>query len=362
MGLAFLDVLCCGLGSAVFLLLVIQHGPSSFWTPDADLVTTQMASARDRVAATEQQVTNLELALAARAEDIRRRLAALEALAGLQSVRQQQAREAAAALRGEQQHLDAKKEAVQVLNKIREEEAKEQEHEGQLHLTGLSVGDDRVAIFLDSSSSMLDEKLVQIIRLRVSSDALKSVAPKWVKAKDAARWLHERLPLEKNFRLLTYSDRVRELNGTEVSGTTLAWQTKTSGQDKTIERALQGVIPTGATNLKRVFEVAAMLNPPPKQIILVTDGLPTLPGGVTLGKLKKCRNPKRGTVPMITAECRLSIFEHARATARGRLRNVQIDVILLPLEGDSNAVGAYWSLTIGNGGRLLTPAADWPSL
>lgn len=360
-GLSFLDVLCCGLGSAVFLLLVIQHGPSPLWSSDVDLVASQILSAQSQLAAAEQRIGELERALALNADETRRRMSSLDALANLQNIRRDQVRDAVSALRGEQQRLDAEKEKLRTLLRAQQKQEPEieQEHPDQLHLTGLEVRDDQVAIFLDTSASMLDESLVQIIRLRASSNAQKAVAPKWVRARKAAAWVHERLPRDKRFRLFTYSDTVRDLNGAEISGTSLAWQEKKSGQAKTIGDFLEKVIPGGATNLRRVFQVSAMLRPPPRQIVLITDGLPTLPGNVRLGGLKNCRNPRRGAVPLITAACRRSIFENARALAGVRLRTAQIDVILLPLEGDSDAVGAYWSLT-QRGGRLLTPAADWP--
>ena len=46
---------------------------------------------------------------------------------------------------------------------------------------------------------------------------------------------------------------------------------------------------------------------------------------------------------------------------RRGLGGIRIDVVLYPLEGDSNAVHGYWVLATNFGGRLLTPVPGWPT-
>jgi hypothetical protein len=39
---------------------------------------------------------------------------------------------------------------------------------------------------------------------------------------------------------------------------------------------------------------------------------------------------------------------------------VPVNVILLPMEGDPLAPGAYWMLARRTNGAFLSPARDWP--
>ena len=361
MGLAFLDVLCCGLGSAVFLLLVIQHGPSPVAAEEL-LVADGIARVESEIEAVDRRIAGARGAIASVTETIRSAFAAMQALAGLSELQKQQAGDALAALQSERARLAAETAA---LSSLRARSPAPPVTPRQ-HLTGLRIEDDRVAVFLDSSASMLDSTLVGILRLRVSNDRLKRAAGKWTTARNALRWVYDRVPDGGRYRLFHYSDGIRELRagGTATVGPT-GWHRKAGGvrpavPQGSVEAALDALVPDGATNLRQVFETAARLSPPPAQILLITDGLPTLPGETPLQRLRHCRRPRSNTTPLITAECRASIFRDAVRVPRQSLRNVRIDVILLPLEGDARAVGHYWDLALAAGGRLLTPAHGWP--
>jgi len=41
-------------------------------------------------------------------------------------------------------------------------------------------------------------------------------------------------------------------------------------------------------------------------------------------------------------------------------RGTAINVILLPMEGDPQAAGAYWQLARSTDGAYLAPSKDWP--
>ena len=57
------------------------------------------------------------------------------------------------------------------------------------YLTGLRVGGDRVLILVDASASMLDRKIVNILRRRNMSDASKLRSLKWRQAVASVDWL-----------------------------------------------------------------------------------------------------------------------------------------------------------------------------
>ena len=362
-GLAFLDVLCCGLGSAVLLLLIVKHGPADADTLDQAYIDAQTRNVQERIAATESHRDRLLARLTEQESVLARDTAALQTLSAAQQAGAaryagllDQLRSERAALRDNAANLQALQSAV-----TEPEEIDSRPYGRQL--TGINIADDRVAIFLDRSASMLHPSLVEIVRLRVSAPALKRNAPKWAAARAAARWAYRQLPDGTRFQFFTYAGDLRDLAGaTPQNRQRLSWQAKGSpGADaKALDEALAGAVPDGPTNLKQVFETAARLVPRPRQLLILTDGYPTVPGNRRLGALRGCPAPGKGATPVLSPRCREAVYLDAIEVVNKRLAGVPVDVILFPLEGDANAVRGYWLLSALSGGRMLTPARGWP--
>ena len=82
--------------------------------------------------------------------------------------------------------------------------AKVHEYRGEgdrQYLSGLKLGGERTLILLDTSASMLDETLVNVIRLRNMDEGSKRNADKWVRARNTAEWLIANLPVDASFAL-----------------------------------------------------------------------------------------------------------------------------------------------------------------
>ena len=86
------------------------------------------------------------------------------------------------------------------------------------------------------------------------------------------------------------------------------------------------------------------MRPRPDSVVLVTDGLPTQGAAAERDRL-------------ISAEERQAFFVDA---IRGLPRDVPINTLLLPMEGDPEAAGAFWQLAILSRGSFITPSRDWP--
>ena len=364
-GLSFLDVLCCGLGAAVLLLLVVKHGETVAEVDAAGFLIEHVTEIQELIATRTEQKNELErladetqrqiIALTAE-DDARSSISRLQAtrLANLLSQVQQQRIALSNARQSLANDAAAQQRAAEEAQKIA----------SQQHLTGLMVNSDRVVVLLDSSASMLSSTLVEIIRLRASSPQTQLRADKWVSARGAAEWVIDRLPDGASYQVLTYSDVVHDSHGNPISGAqTAKWETK---QDATsakthVASLLNDLTPRGATDLRTALAAVAAITPPPAQVILITDGYPTLPGKTALNRLRNCPRAIPGQVPLISPQCRKSIFDNALRASRRDLRGIRIDVVLYPLEGDSNAVHGYWELTNSYGGRLLAPVPGWPT-
>ena len=65
-----------------------------------------------------------------------------------------------------------------------------------------------------------------------------------------------------------------------------------------------------------------------------------------------------GNSKSISGECRVKLFRQTIKDAS--LGGVKINIILLPIEGDPDAVNEYWSWAAGTGGLVISPAVNWP--
>jgi hypothetical protein len=113
--------------------------------------------------------------------------------------------------------------------------------------------------------------------------------------------------------------------------------------NQAVERMRQ-VIPGGGTSLLNAFRAAGQLTPPPDNIFLLTDGLPTM-------------GAKRPWIKRVSSDKRRNLFNDA---VRQLPPGVPVNIILLPMEGDPLAADAYWRLAKRSKGSFFSPARDWP--
>jgi hypothetical protein len=94
-------------------------------------------------------------------------------------------------------------------------------------------------------------------------------------------------------------------------------------------------LPLGETSLFYAFAAAKAMNPPPDNILLLTDGLPT----------QGEKPPRRKT---ISGKDRFRLLERSLdALPRG----VPVNVVLYPREGDPMASPAFWKVRWRRGAR-----------
>ena len=210
------------------------------------------------------------------------------------------------------------------------------------YLTGLKVRGQRTLILLDSSASMLDETLVNVIRLRNMAEANRRAAQKWRSAVSTVEWLMSQLPGDAQFQIYAFNTRAWPLlDGSAGRWLRLADAAALSG----IVGAMRTLVPQNGTSLENAFDVVNGMNPKPDSVILITDGLPTQDSG----------GP--GLRKTIDSDGRLKLFERA---VRRYPSSIPMNVILLPMEGDPEAAGAFWIAARRTNGAFLVPSKDWP--
>ena len=210
------------------------------------------------------------------------------------------------------------------------------------YLTGLKVGGERILILVDVSASMMDDSVVNVIRLRNMPESRRMAAAKWRRTVASVDWLTSQLPAKAKFQAYAFNTQAKSL----VAGSDGKWLDAGDAQALSgVLRELRRTVPQDGTSLENALAVIGSLSPRPDNVILVTDGLPTQ--GATPPAIRRT----------IDGEGRLRHFERAI----GRVpAGIPVNVILLPMEGDPLAPSAYWALARRTNGSFLSPARDWP--
>jgi hypothetical protein len=355
LSMSFLDAICCGFGAVLLLFLILSHNSA--------------AERRKATAALEREVEALEHEVSGG----RGRAAALGASVAQARERRQrllaQARtltENIAGRRYDLAQLDADSVAREAhVNRLKadlkssdealkrlEGGARQRVEEGdrlrafpgegdRQYLTGLKVGGERVLILLDTSASMLGERIVDVVRLRNLPAGAQRQAPKWQRALATVDWIATQIPPRARFQIFAFNEHAEPV----VRDTGARWLD--AGDPAVLNRAVDAtkrIVPQGGTSLHHALDVINQLQPRPDNVFLVTDGLPTI-------------DRERGAAYTVSGEQRVRFFEAAVAAMP---RGVPVNVILLPMEGDPMAASAFWRLAQLTRGSFLSPAEDWP--
>ena len=209
------------------------------------------------------------------------------------------------------------------------------------YLTGLKVGGERILILIDSSASMLDRKIINIIRRRNMPDDQKLRSVKWRQAVSSVDWLMAQFPENSEFQVYSFNNKVKPV----IDDTDGEWIKSTDSEklDQAIKNLIR-IIPENGTNMKDALAVINQLVPRPDNVILLVDGLPTMNKATT----------DRG---MITGQERLNLYYEAETEIPS---GIPVNILLYPMEGDYNASIAYWLLAYRTGGSFMSISKDWP--
>ena len=346
--LSFLDIMSCGFGAVVLLFLIIKHQvdvdqkpPEYDLAVEIDKLEQEIGDAQLVNGKRRGEIMDLDDQIAGaqkQAKDASAELAAVQAATTPAAVTSSDIQK----LRTGISELESRKRQIQAQIHERSRSVRTFVGEGNReYLTGLKLGGARILILLDSSASMLDETIVNVIRRRNMDAAAKRRSAKWKQALATVDWISARFPPSSQYQIYAFNENVKPA----LADTDGRWL-KVADVDQ-LNRAigdLKRVIPEGGTSLERAFMAISQLSPAPDNVFVITDGLPTF--GISA--------PRSTT---ISGRERLALFEDA---VRRIPRNVPMNIILLPMEGDPMAASAFWQVALYTGGSFLTPARDWP--
>ncbi len=352
--LSFLDIMFCGFGAVMLLVLIVN----------SQMVLRRGEKYKDlsaRLNTLKQEVESERELLAKRLNSLKAAKREIKRLQGrsrvvineIKKTEQETARflnvslskvQDIRRLESELKRLEREHKRLLAHEKLAQERGRQAlSITGQGHrqyLTGLRLGGKRVLILVDCSASMLNRKIVQIIRLKNMPEERKIGARKWRQVVRTLRWLLANLPLESKVRVALFNK-----DAYLVADAQKRWvPVKDTKALEEMAHKVASEVPDGGTSLLRAFRLSSSISPRPDNIILLTDGLPTL------GRLARSKGK-------VSAQERERLFHEAVAHLP---RGVPVNTILFPLEGDPTAPALFWKLAVKTQGSFLTPSSDWP--
>ena len=222
------------------------------------------------------------------------------------------------------------------------------------YLLGLKVEGRKIVILVDSSASMTEERLIDIIRYKVESPTKRQQSPKWQRTQRILEWLIAKVPEGSDYKVIRFAETAAVVGGSN-------WKKGADPKDAaTVLSDIKQVVPEGGTNLHAAVALMRSAAAGFSNIYLVTDGLPTQ--GRT-GRIKAISSffsgcaSITGNAQKISGKCRVKLLNDIVKSYKER---APVNVILLALEGDSYAAGAFWQWTAKSDGLLISPESSWP--
>ena len=337
----------CGLGAIILVFMLVKHNvDTAVPVPEIDLLRNDLALLIDQERQLRQTITDIKAGTRQASENIR---ASSEELARIQAKLSSKLED----ISKQRDRLAALKETIENTVVPKTSDVVDDPRVGEEdYLIGLRVEGRKIGILIDSSASMTDGVLIDVIRRKNSRQSEKKAGPKWQRTKRIVRWLLARLPESSMVNVVAYSDKARPLGGS-------GWK---SGRDANalgdVFRDLDALVPEGPTNLEAGLQ--AIRRKKPSSVYLITDGLPTMgdSGYKSLNPFASCP-ALWGQSNKISGECRAKLFQHT-LISNALPSGVPVNVILLPIEGDPEASSKYWSWTAATGGLLISPPDSWP--
>jgi len=344
LNIAFLDVMASGLGAIILVLIIVKHDVGKA-TPEANLLQTELARLEEVDARLQQSLAELHQGALGEMKEI-------TSMQTKNATLKAEVLKVSDIISRKQMALSSIKKTIKNAPMAKTNDVVANDKGGEEnYLIGLKVEGRRILFLIDSSASMTDEKLVEIIRRKNTSDSEKKRGAKWQRTKRIVRWLLARAPESSQVAVVAYNRKAMVLGS--------GWLN--SRNPKAIRRLyadLDQLVPTGSTNLQLGLQKARSLAP--ANIYLVTDGLPTAGQSryASLNPFAACSS-LLGKSSNISGVCRIKLFRQTILES-APARNVRVNVVLLPIEGDPQAAPAYWAWAASTGGLLISPAASWP--
>lgn len=342
--IAFLDVMSCGLGAVILILMLVKYQSeqpdqqSSALQADIAALETQNQQSRQSVEALQNRAGDAQ----AKTAKLKTQLLGVVASINAQKDAQRLLKSQLAELKAELQS-DASPQAppapVPVSNKNIED-----------YLLGLKVEGKKIVLLIDGSASMTEERLIDIIRYKIASAKERQQSPKWQRTLGIVEWLLAKVPAASSYKVIRFAEKASVVGGG-------GWKKGADPKDAAaVLIDFEQLIPEGGTNLHAAVALMRKAAKGFTNVYLVTDGLPTQ-GDIRISSYFSGCASLVGKAKKISGKCRLKLLADVASSYK---EHAPVNVVLLPLEGDPDAAGAFWRWTAESKGLLISPESSWP--
>src|SRR6478736_4800434 len=348
--LSFLDCICCGFGAVVLFYTIVAGQAGVKRVDRTNVLQAEVNRLEEEVLVGSRNLVVMRNTLEKATTDSRRAAASTQALMDEISAARAEALRVGATSMAQREHINQLKADLRQMEegtkRLQSGPAGERVRSfrgtgNRRYLPGGNCVGKHILVLIDRSVSMVDQDLVNILKLRNQSEAARRAAPKWRQALDIADWLSTQFPPGSQFQMYAFNTQAKSLVAEQDGKWLDAADPKLLAQ--AVDR-LRGLPPEGGTSLINAYAVIRTLFPLPDQVVLLTDGLPTQ------GKDRPSRK-------FVNVAQRSRLFEEAEKSLPDK---VPVDVILLPMQGDLPAPHMFWDLARSTGGNFMMPSADWP--
>jgi hypothetical protein len=326
--LSFIDIISCGLGAVILLLVLIKDSP--FFIQKETVTTSVDIETFENLV---NEISNIN------SENLD-----LEALLDLRKSTLSSSEKDISDLN--QILIDAQ-EKINIKPSPKPEEKKN-------YISSCSLEKDNTLILLDTSASMIAYKFTDVIKNKSLPSELKVDSKKFNIAKNLIGWLIESASSNITIDLGFFSDKAEIITNVPLTGQNIL-------QDPDILSKLSTKVPNGSTNLSKSFKSIDLRDY--ESLFIITDGLPTGGFNTYLDENEKrsasqflslCDRKK-----LATSDCREKYHEEAFEYLNEKNRSIEVNVLLLYLEGDPRAPLLYGLQTIRSNGCFITIPKDW---
>ncbi len=354
--MSFLDTICCAFGALVLLYMILNAAGSKAFQKDTSNLRAEVDKLEEEVLQGYADLVVLRNSLTKSTTDAERTEGLSDRVLDETERLRQQLAEADKTTVSRREAIERLKADLKQIEEERKRLPAGTPAEGKpgnrvkgfvgtgdrQYLSGLKLGGERIVVLVDVSASMLDETVVNVIRLRNMPESRRLRSEKWRRTVATVDWLTAQIPARSKFQVIAFNVKAWPI----VPDSAGRWLDGSDAQALTdVVTQLRRTVPADGTSLENAFTLMNTLNPAPDNVFIITDGLPTQ--GASPPLVRKT----------IDGDGRLKLFERALAKYPGR---VPANVILMPMEGDPAAPSAFWTLARRTNGAFLMPARDWP--
>lgn len=352
--MSFLDCISCGFGAVILLFMIINaqatrstDAPTQRLMAEVSKLQYEILDKRKNFVLAKNTIEELENERAQAATEIEQITALIEKLKIEMAKHDKETLakvEHIEKLQSDIKSLEEQRNRLLAMEQSRESGSEVRTFVGdgdRQYLTGLKIGGERILILVDASASMLDRRIINILRRRNMPPAERLKSHKWRQVVNSVDWLSANLPPDSQFQIYAFNMKAWPV----LKGTEGMWLDVGDGKQLTqAVRVLRRTVPNDGTNMHAAYEVIHTLNPLPDNIILLADGLPTT-------------NDPESEGGMVTGQQRLEYHYEAEKLIPNE---IPVNTLLYPMEGDANAPIAYWLLAYRTGGSFIAVSDDWP--